>query len=384
MMTKVSSFRAPVIGASTLSGAGEARSAPLRGPAEDAFEPQSQVHAALPLQSVDARCDGGTHLAQMAAGLKAVGAAGAETPIQRIALSGPLASKEAEVSAMAWHGDQLVIVPQYPQKLTPNAPSLYTVSRAEVLQALDGEAVALQPRPMAIEPPDFAQMFPGFEGFEAIAFAGNRAFLLVEAAKENKTIGYVVPARVEGNTLVLDHEARQELPPHSGVANLAYEALSVAHDKLLVMGELNAAPANPEAKALLFDLNLNPLGESVMPVLQYRLTDATPADANGRFWVSNYKMDKCEYPVGHDPLSAEHGHGATHAQRARVERLVELEEKDGEVRLSGRPPVHLALDLTRDGRNWEAMALLEGRGFLVMTDSFPETILGFVPALEIK
>ena len=30
-------------------------------------------------------------------------------------------------------------------------------------------------------------------------------------------------------------------------------------------------------------------------------------------------------------------------------------------------------------RNWEGIARLEGRGFLLVTDQFPDTILAFVP-----
>jgi hypothetical protein len=32
------------------------------------------------------------------------------------------------------------------------------------------------------------------------------------------------------------------------------------------------------------------------------------------------------------------------------------------------------------GRNWEGLVRLDDRGFLLVTDLFPGTILGFVPA----
>jgi hypothetical protein len=45
-----------------------------------------------------------------------------------------------------------------------------------------------------------------------------------------------------------------------------------------------------------------------------------------------------------------------------------------------------AIDLRRDpslpARNWEAMVRLEGRGFLLMTDRYPTTLLAFVPLPE--
>ncbi|MCZ7666234.1 MAG: hypothetical protein M5U34_02815 [Chloroflexi bacterium] len=38
----------------------------------------------------------------------------AETPITEIALAGALAEAKAELSGMAWYGDTLIFLPQYP------------------------------------------------------------------------------------------------------------------------------------------------------------------------------------------------------------------------------------------------------------------------------
>ncbi len=303
-----------------------------------------------------------------------------EVPVKRLALSGPLSRADAEVSGMAWHGDELVVLPQFPQRLSPERPALFTLSRSDVLSRVDGDGPPLEPRQLPIEPPDFARYLPGFDGFEAIAFVGDRAYLLVEASEGRKTVGYLVPGRIEGGRLLLDCDGRRHLGAHSSLRNLGFEALSVVNGKLVVMGELNAAPANPGANALVFDLELNLLGRQSVPQVQYRVTDATPADEDGRFWVANYKMDRCEYPLGEDPLASAYGLGPTHARIGRVERLVELEEKDGQIRFTRRPPIQIQLDLGDDGRNWEAVARLDGRGFLLMTDRFPDTILAFVPA----
>jgi hypothetical protein len=48
------------------------------------------------------------------------------------------------------------------------------------------------------------------------------------------------------------------------------------------------------------------------------------------------------------------------------------------IALTDTSPVLLTL-VTDVSRNWEGLAFLEGRGFLLMTDKFPETILAFVP-----
>jgi hypothetical protein len=55
------------------------------------------------------------------------------------------------------------------------------------------------------------------------------------------------------------------------------------------------------------------------------------------------------------------------------------------IALADRPPLQLALSddlLGMIGRNWEGLARLDPRGFLLVTDTFPGTILAFVPAPE--
>ena len=44
--------------------------------------------------------------------------------------------------------------------------------------------------------------------------------------------------------------------------------------------------------------------------------------------------------------------------------------------LTETPPIQL--ELGPESRNWEGLVRLEDRGFLLMTDKFPGTILGFV------
>jgi hypothetical protein len=61
-----------------------------------------------------------------------------------------------------------------------------------------------------------------------------------------------------------------------------------------------------------------------------------------------------------------------------VERLVEFECNGSGIRLTKRPPIPLKLRLDEPPRNWEGIVRLEGRGFLLITDEHPRTILGFV------
>jgi hypothetical protein len=45
-----------------------------------------------------------------------------------------------------------------------------------------------------------------------------------------------------------------------------------------------------------------------------------------------------------------------------------------------RPPIQLELIDDLHPRNWEGLVRLDPHGFLLATDTYPETLLAFVPA----
>ena len=91
----------------------------------------------------------------------------------------------------------------------------------------------------------------------------------------------------DGSRLSLDPATLQPLPSQTGLANLGDEALTVLPDgRVLTLYEANGANVNPQPLAHLFDADLQPLGVLPMATLEYRVTDATPADAAGGFWVA--------------------------------------------------------------------------------------------------
>ena len=110
------------------------------------------------------------------------------------------------------------------------------------------------------------------------------------------------------------------------------------------------------------------------------MTDATAVDENDRFWLINYFFpgDTDLRPLS-DPLSQQFGQGTTHQQHEQVERLVELQLGAAAITLTGAPPIQLQLP-DDEARNWEGLVHLDERGFLLATDKFPTTILGFVAA----
>ncbi|MBV7336480.1 hypothetical protein KFU94_51275 [Chloroflexi bacterium TSY] len=113
------------------------------------------------------------------------------------------------------------------------------------------------------------------------------------------------------------------------------------------------------------------------PNIEYRTTDATALDADNRFWVINYYFPNEGVLLPDvDPIAELYGQGITHKQYDHVERLIELEYSESGIQLVERPPIQL--ELIDAPRNWEGIVRLENRGFLIVTDKWPETILGFV------
>jgi hypothetical protein len=116
-----------------------------------------------------------------------------------------------------------------------------------------------------------------------------------------------------------------------------------------------------------------------MPHIEYRLTDATPLDRQGRFWaIDVFYAGERSLRTEDDPLSMAFGEGKTHSQLDIVERLIELQYSPDGITLTGTPPIQLQLVGRNRPRNWEGLARLDEIGFLMVTDKWPETILGFI------
>ncbi len=66
-----------------------------------------------------------------------------EAPVQVIPLKGPIASPDAQISGMAWYGDTLVILPQYPERIFPQtgAASVFALSKQDILDYLSGSLI---------------------------------------------------------------------------------------------------------------------------------------------------------------------------------------------------------------------------------------------------
>ncbi len=315
-----------------------------------------------------------------------------EVAVQRLALAGDASARELEFSGLAWYKDQLVLIPQYPAGERGDAGGrLFVLPRDEVLARVDAPAAAreaLRPRAISFETAALRERVSGFQGFEAVAFAGERAVFTIESWGAS-AVGHVVEGRVLSEPagagaratvtgIELELETLRELPTPAKIFNAGFEGVVYTPDGVLALYERNSASLNPNARATL----IGPDGEAralSVPALEYRLTDATALDERGRFWVINYRFPGSEDGVSPviDGLARAHGRGESHKRSTIVERLLELEYSAQGLTLTERAPI--VLQLSGVSRNWEGVARLEGRGLLIVTDKFPETMLGYVP-----
>lgn len=305
-----------------------------------------------------------------------------EIPVQAIPLRGPASERHAEISGLTWHGDQLILLPQYPDRLpSPHDGVLFAIPEAELQAYVAGQSSEpITPRTIELIAPDLDERTPGAEGFEAIAFWGNRAFLTMEANLGDRMAGYLMAGTIAANhgRIVLDTENVVEIPAQAMVRNASEETLIVTRDRVITIYEANGANINRAPVAHIFDHSLRPIGTRPFPTIEYRVIDATTLDRDNRFWVMNYFFDGDRelYDPARDVIAAAYGKGASHGVSDGVERLLLLEYRPSGIARVDHPPVQLQLD--GEGRNWEGLARWRGHGFLLMTDMFPETILGFV------
>lgn len=308
----------------------------------------------------------------------------AEQPVTSIRLSGLLANPLAEISGMAWYGDHLILLPQYPDHVGESGDGfVFALPKADILAYLDGQNTQpLEAIAIPFEAPGLREQISEYEGLESIGFSGDRAYLTIEAGEDDYMMGYIVAGTMapDLSRLVVDTENIVPIQPQTRQDNKTDEAMIVLNDRILTFYEINGAALNPRPVAHVFSLDLQPQGTLPMPSLEYRLTDAALASADGRFWVVNtffFYKDGYMRP-DFDPLAETFGRGSTHALFDAVERLVEMKYSESGVTLTDTPPVQLKL-LSPATRNWEGLVLLDDRGFLLMTDRLPLAILGFVP-----
>ena len=312
-----------------------------------------------------------------------------EAPVKNIPLASPLNEEWSEISGMDWYGDQLIFLPQYPDRFESTAEgNLYRLGKEAILNFLDSVNTAKSPlnaQPVTLVAPGLADRIDGFQGFEAIAFDRDTVFLTIEA-DNGKMAGYLIRGMIDAANwqIILDVNSLRQIPMDIQLDNTAYETILLTPDKVIAIYEANGRNVNPHPYAKVFDRQLRFLGNMDFPAIEYRVTDATRTEPDSSFWVSNYfwSPDRDLYKPAEDELFARYGKGATHRKNEHVERLIHLKLDGNRIGFLPEPPIQIELVGDHYQRNWEGLVLLDDRGFLIVTDKFPETIFAFIPKIK--
>jgi hypothetical protein len=326
-----------------------------------------------------------------------------EKAVIEIGVKFPGTAKSPEMSGISWYKDYLVILPQFPHLFKSDYDGkLFAVPKTQILSYLDDKENKKKTPPTAIEPQGIDFIFDkelfnqieDFEGFEAIGFWDNRVFITIEASPPRQMMGYLGSGQITtgpNNKMTITISGKlARIQPQACISNAAYETLVVTKDIAMVFFEGNGVNINASPLAYVYNHDLEFIHAIAFPHIEYRITDATALDTNNRFWCINYfwpdAKDKARYDPAEDPIAKAYGEGKTHKKAEIVERLVEFEyiepnnNKYPKIVLVNSPPIQLELlgPDKSDARNWEGLVRLDNRGFLLITDEHPKTMLAFI------
>jgi hypothetical protein len=300
-----------------------------------------------------------------------------ETKYRRIPLEGLVANPKQEISGLDWYENDLVLLPEN------LGGFLFMISKDEIYASLDTNTPRpIKPRQTPFLTPEYSTLIPGFEGFESIAFNGNRFAVTLEAKEGEKMHGYITWGTIDPNTLVAKINERMplELPLPVQVNNMTYESALIDEDNVILFYEANGKNIRDSVWQYVVSMKDYSVSKINYPHVEYRITDVTRLDDHNRFWAINYFWpgDKKRLKPALDSLSIMFGESETHQNSDAVERLVEFELFNGKIQFSNHEPIQIELN-KNESRNWEGIVRLDEKGFLIATDKFPGSLLGFVP-----
>lgn len=311
-----------------------------------------------------------------------------ESEMQVIPLFGEASLREAEISGLAWYGDYLVLLPQYPYNYEHNGiGSVFILKKNEIEDYISGKSQnAITPEKIDFDAAGLEKFNVKGGGYESINFSGDTVYVTLESGATS-TEAFIVRGMInpEKPAIKLDPKTLTKIKTPAGIPNLGDEAATVFRDTIYTFYEANGRNVNPHPAAYMFDKDLKFLGTKPFPSMEYRLTDATAADSSGKFCVINYFYpgDASDLDPAADSLVVKFGAGESQMNSPAVERLVEFQIKDDKIIKTETPPVQIKLAKNKDGRNWEGIVRFGERGFLLITDTFPQTIFAFVPMQEV-
>lgn len=297
-----------------------------------------------------------------------------------------LEPRESMISGLAWYGDDLILLPQQRPiggQRSLHRGKLYSIPRSALEREIDAPTDAPLPIDVwTLESPGIDTL-KGFEGLEAIAFAGDTVFMTVESGAPPTPHAWLLRGRMDAvHRIVRMDPPDVRIVGQSAIGNLTEEALVVYSGEVISIHEANGAVVNPNAVAHAFPIVRQPgtpwkARELLMAAIEYQVTDATAADDMGRFWVSNRLFEGDRALQATDRVFGGPPNRNRAASATWIERVVELRVTRDGIVPSGRPPIYLKLG--EESRNWEGIARLGTRGLVLVVDKYPSTRLAFIP-----
>ena len=304
---------------------------------------------------------------------------GEELSIFEIELSGLITSPKQEISGMDWFENRLFLLPENQNGF------LFSLEKSEIMIAINNQHSAnqkpLTPKQTRLIAPNYKDLIPGFEGFEGISFIKNDVYITIEAENNGIMESYIIWGNIDPRTyeLTISRENLKGIETPIQVKNMTYESIVSWNQKIYAIFEANGANLQEHATQKTLSLKNKALSSINFPSIEYRITDATKVDEKGKFWCINYFWpgEKDRLIPGKDSILDGVEEGDTHKKYEHVERLVEYKISGDKIVRTSTPPIQLSLE--EKSRNWEGLARVDGKGFLMIVDEHPRTILAFIP-----
>ena len=302
-----------------------------------------------------------------------------------INLNEKIASPKAEFSGLDWYKDELVLLPQYPDRFSSNYNGcLFSISKSEITNYLKNREVnPIKSSIIELDSKGIENKIEGFQGYEAIVFHNNNVYLSIEAKISGKMYAYIIKGEINSDIskIVLQPQSLHEIPLPVNLENMAIEALMIANNRVVAIYEANGKNVNLHPKYVSFDLELSHFDLLSFPNIEYRITDATKIYNYNSFWGINYLYEG-EYDLlnpGIDSLFAKYNRGISDSKTRVVERLINFKIENDHIILEDNAPIQIKLSDRNNSRNWEGIVKYDSLGFLVITDKFPRTIFAYIP-----
>ena len=296
-------------------------------------------------------------------------------------IGGLMKNSDEEISGMDWYNDNLILLPENLNGY------VFAIKKTELDSRINGnDTTTIFPEQIKFNTPNYKELLPGFDSFEAIAFRGYEVYLTIEIRFVDSMSCLLARGHIDEKTLeiTVPEQNLTVIDVPTFVDNMSYESLVVDKNRIIAIFEANGDSLIKAPYALSINSSANDIKKYPLSSINYRIADATKIDKNNRFWVINYFFpgDRKVLKPSNDILASKYGNGPSHSRSNRVERLIEYEIKNGKISLTKSAPIEIELEGEKTSRKWEALARYGTEGFLMATDKYPKphTLLAFLPS----